>query len=707
MKIEIALPQRFSQSGKSLLRLIQNNDMPVLDLLVRESIQNSLDAWDKKADNVLVEFNSGQFYSNKLADELDGITGALNKRYGNNLCNYISVSDSNTCGLTGDINDPNGEDGNLQKLIYQICRAQEGEGAGGSWGIGKTVYFRVGIGLVIYYSRISLGNGKYQSRMAASLVEDESKVDAMIPTYKGNKKRGVAWWGQLIDENLTIATTNEVEIQRMLSIFGLKAYAGEKVGTTIIIPYTNNSDLLQHNVMEYNDALNHKLVLPWTKSIDAYLKMATQRWYAPRLNNKYYYKNKNTAYLKVKVNGNQLGSMLPEDDDCEPIFQLIKSLYNRAAFGNQEYGDLLSKEIYNLEPINVRGVLEKETAGQIAFVQVDKKVLHMIPPYNKYNPAIYLNEELISPEQNRPIICYVRKPGMIVSYEMVGEWTDGIPTTDKEHFIVGIFVLNSENELKKDISDITLEEYVRQSELADHTSWTDITIKNKNPRIVGRIKKNVSSKIGKVFKDAISEKDSNVNTGYSKFFGDILLPPENFGKKPRIPGKPGTKDPTQVVQHKDVTLKIGAKGIQYKQGELHMTFDISTKRPVNYLEIDSLIVASDAGGAYSADEWIQLLQVGKNDFILPFELNGASFSMSKWKNEKVVSAFAHLKDGCESVSFKDLNCTYKYAKNGARCGVIVKADKEYNFAFKCTFKLKINKLEFKSQLGVSTKRGES
>ena len=44
MKIEIAEPGRMTQSGSSLLKLIQNNNMPILDLLVRDSIQNSLDA---------------------------------------------------------------------------------------------------------------------------------------------------------------------------------------------------------------------------------------------------------------------------------------------------------------------------------------------------------------------------------------------------------------------------------------------------------------------------------------------------------------------------------------------------------------------------------------------------------------------------------------------------------------------------------------
>ena len=44
MRIEIAEHVRMSESGSSLLRLIQNNETCRLDLLVREAVQNSLDA---------------------------------------------------------------------------------------------------------------------------------------------------------------------------------------------------------------------------------------------------------------------------------------------------------------------------------------------------------------------------------------------------------------------------------------------------------------------------------------------------------------------------------------------------------------------------------------------------------------------------------------------------------------------------------------
>lgn len=215
MRIEIAKPERMSQSGSSLLRLIQNNDMPVLDLLVRESVQNSLDASKEGVRYVDVEYLTGVFESSKLSSELDGISDALQNKYPNHCYEYIAVRDSNTVGLTGETNYKNVKDnkyGNLLKLIYEISKPQENEGAGGSWGLGKTVYFRIGIGMVIYYSRIVNKYGQYESRLAASFVEDENRHDAIIPAYREYSKRGIAWWGDLIDENRTQPVTDRKSV---------------------------------------------------------------------------------------------------------------------------------------------------------------------------------------------------------------------------------------------------------------------------------------------------------------------------------------------------------------------------------------------------------------------------------------------------------------------------------------------------------------
>lgn len=63
---------------------------------------------------------------------------------------------------------------------------------------------------------------------------------------------------------------------------------------------------------------------------------------------------------------------------------------------------------------------------------------------------------------------------MLVSYETEGLWTKTILNSNKDEYLIGIFVLNSKNKFKE---SETLEEYIRKVEKADHTSWEDYNCK--------------------------------------------------------------------------------------------------------------------------------------------------------------------------------------------------------------------------------------
>ena len=54
-------------------------------------------------------------------------------------------------------------------------------------------------------------------------------------------------------------------------------------------------------------------------------------------------------------------------------------------------------------------------------------------------------------------------------------------------------MLNSENRLANTNGIYSLEEYVRKSEMADHTSWGDFSMGNNNPRIVSKVQTQTSS----------------------------------------------------------------------------------------------------------------------------------------------------------------------------------------------------------------------
>lgn len=540
MKIEIAEHGRMTESGSSLLRLIQNQSMPLLDLLVREAVQNSLDATNGNSPFVGVDISVGSFRSKELNKHFDEIHRALNNRFTDaQLYKYISVRDSETQGLTGPVrydDVQNNNFGNLLKLVYEICKPQQNEGAGGSWGLGKTIYFRLGIGLVIYYSRI-FQNGKYRSRLAACLVEDETKNDSIIPS-RGRVKRGIAWWGESDGKNKTVPLENEREIERILSVFGITPYSGDETGTTVIIPYINTEDLL-HEVYAKNDDLEHKPY--WTNSVEEYLKVALQRWYAPRyLNTNYPY----GAYLKPKVNGKKLkvNSMLP-------LFRTIRELYIFATYGEPDESFIKEMGAEAVcESINIREVFVPGTssAGTLAYLKMTDAQLLMTAPDNNKGPYQQITNSIVPMEEGRntPVIMFTRRPGMIVGYDFDGSWTHRMPRSGENEFIIGLFVANSGN-CMKNITDprtgnaLTLEEYIRQGEKADHASWSDRNISGNNPRVISKVQNGVIKKISAKYKEKDISVTEKKNIGLGHALANILLPAVDFGRRSASPPIPG------------------------------------------------------------------------------------------------------------------------------------------------------------------------
>lgn len=326
MKIEIAKPEKMALSGKALLRSIQNQSIPVLDLFVREAVQNSLDAAKPGKKFVKVEMITGIFRKENLLDQLEESSG-FKRKFLDSRYEFIAIKDSNTEGLTGSLDfrkADNDDLGNLNKLVYSIGQAQQQSGSGGAWGLGKTVYYRVGCGLVFFYSRIKIKSG-YEERLAACFVEDEEKRDTILPSCaRGLRKCGVAWWGKKISaySDNTEPVTNPGEIRDILDIFGIEPYSGTETGTTTIIPFVNKKRVLQDNIVYDSNARYGA----WLNSIEDYLRISLQRWYAPRLDNPSYPYGKNIrgggCCLQAYVNRERI-----EREDFAPLFKLINKMY--------------------------------------------------------------------------------------------------------------------------------------------------------------------------------------------------------------------------------------------------------------------------------------------------------------------------------------------------------------------------------------------
>lgn len=548
LKIKEHVASENAITGKDLLKAMQNQSTPLLDLFVRESLQNSLDAQDLESDSTKVEVDyiTGDFESDKLCGQLERLESISKNRLEDGKHRFLAIRDAHTNGLTGPLSADevrDGRYGNLQKLVYQIFKNQETAGAGGSHGIGKTTYYRIGVGMVIYYSRISLGYYRYENRLSIALVEDPQSRDKILKSDSTNPT-GIAWWGDVSPTGCAMPITDKDTIKEIVEdIFGIPLYEGSQTGTTIIIPCVDEKDLLSHNKTKY--PLNYKsecddevdntpdqyIEKPWENTIEEYLKIAVQRWYAPRLNNLSYFSKWKSKYLEVRVNSTEIS-----DSNMLPLFKIVKAMYNAALGFSKDETDI---EI-NVENIIIRKQLIDTTVGKLAYTCVSREILGL-KPWHKLTPATYFNCSVGVWGANTPILGYMRKPGMLVTYTDQA-WVKNTNAIDENHFLIGIFVLNGENELKKttacpDNDDYTLEAYVRECEKSDHMRWEDIKFKalTDKPTIIEKASNSVSKKleayINSLNEDAKEPERPDYNPA-STLLGDLLLPPEGSGTGP-------------------------------------------------------------------------------------------------------------------------------------------------------------------------------
>ncbi|MBH0231378.1 hypothetical protein [Halobacillus yeomjeoni] len=596
LSVDIAKVDRMAQTGSSLLRLIQNDELPILDLLVRESLQNSLDA--KKAENshVNVDLSIQGFKKDTALKHFQGLTDTFAHEFPSEEQKSLVIRDSNTVGLTGPLSyeemDSREEQGNMLNLVYEIGRPQQKEGAGGSWGLGKTVYFRAGVGLVIYYSRIRKEDGTFESRLAACLIENEEKdrKSTFIPYKKEEKlKRGIAWWG-VPQGDKTVPLTGKEEIQSILEDFNIEPYTGEETGTTVIIPFIREKNLLTEKIGE------EQKPLPWHSSIEKYLNVSVQRWYAPRLDNQHY---PHGGWLKCAINKETITK-----DSMEPAFKVLQSLYNRTLKVKEENDILKDSEVY-VESIKTRNVLKKAEAGKISFALVKRDVLRMTVPDNLASPYKYFDIPNVSDVENSPIISHTRKPGMIVSYNTSGSWVERIQAQNEDEFLIGIFVPNSNNPVidshfKNNAA--TLEAYLRKSEKADHRSWSDYFDNGKSLNLVSRIQttmtRRVNQKIDKQEKDVKNVKDNQL----SSVVGKALLPPRGYGKNSNK--KPSSRKETgngpAVSKTKNFVYTIDSvKPITLYQTEIQFSIESNKKPSKAQIEL----AATAERDTIKADKW--------------------------------------------------------------------------------------------------------
>ena len=513
MKTKILEKGYMEYTGHKVLKSIMDNSTPAIDLFVREVIQNSADAVLKNKDYARIEFNIGNFDNNSLCNCIPDFKTKLKELNPNNLYKFISISDSNTSGLLGkSIKNEDGGPNNLFNLVYDFMNDKDDDLAGGSYGVGKSVYYRYGNGLCFYYSR-TFENGTYQNKLAGCLIQDEKKANCIL----GKKSRGLAYLGN-IENDIPMPIYDDEQISEFLNIFDLSLYTGDKTGTIVIIPYLDEKLMLDNYNNSDDDVQKY-----WLEDLESCLKMSIQRWYFPKINNENY-KGK---YLRIAVNHSHV-------ELCD-FFEKMQQLY---------MGTL--KDIKK-EDITGKG-FDDNSLGTMFYKVFTKDELNvLLPPDNNPSPKYFVDS--IEDCDKTGLLFYTRKPGMILNY-----FNKDFGTYDIEDgkYLIGIFVLNDDLTIKNE----NLGKYMRKTEKANHDSWNNDKFEEfpvlSKKRPYAKICAYIKNKLSAEFKQTQAINLDGSSNILQRKLGMKLLPPLDFGTNPSITPNIVKKEPLTPKKNKIV-----------------------------------------------------------------------------------------------------------------------------------------------------------
>lgn len=542
-------------TGSKVLELIQDNYTPHIDLLVRESIQNSADAFLEDKDFVKIQFTIGAFDKSKFANSFEHIENNLINSIDGENCDFLSIKDSNTCGLLGKpVESENGEPNNLYSLVYDIMNRKAGTVSGGSHGIGKSIYYRYGKGICIYYSKTYEG-GKYIEKLAAALIQDETKSSCLL----GKNTSGIAYFGDLTTDNKYCPIYDGQKIKDFLNIFGLNSFGDDETGTMVIIPFIDKNLMLSNVINDDNKACY------WLSDFENALNIAIQRWYFARINNESF----NGKYLKIAINNKKI--------ELNKYFATMQELYNGTCLGCKTF-DVVGSKLTGIK------------LGRFNYKVFDKNELGMNPPVNLPSPK-YLTDSSYEVDE-KGLLFYLRRPGMVINYD---NSKFGNYTVDEDKYLIGVFVLNDDAEYCGE----NIGGYLRKSEEANHKEWNDINndkypnLKTKKP--FKQICSSITKKLTEEFKQNKAVSLEGVNTVLQKKLGEKLLPPSGYGRS----AEPGSGNRGENKITKERKSKVEFLGMN-NDGTLTYSISVVLKpNETSFVELDVKV----GGKSYSFKQW--------------------------------------------------------------------------------------------------------
>lgn len=550
------------QTGSALMRLLDKSSLSKIDLLIRESVQNSFDAQKPEVGYIDYKIFCNLFNVNDFLKIINNID--IFEDLKEDKAKSIVIQDFNTIGLNGLIkNNEIDYSSNFYKLIYDNGNPQSKESAGGSWGYGKTIYYQVGIGIVLYYTR-TINKGKYEDSLIINLIENENNKESVLNKNKCKNNVGIAYWGLKEHEKIMLPIMEKNEIEKILKIFNVKPYKETDTGTTIIIPFIDEIDIINDYILhkkEENDDTNEDL--------NEIIINTISKWFALKMSNELY-----KTYINFFVDNRKI-----EINNMKKAYKVIQDLYNALRGNNSD--NIMVKNI------KINNELEDSIAGNLIYKKFVREELNMIKPINEREPYYYYNiyNGEATDGMNAPIIAYCREPGMIINYETGTDWVKSVDPTSCDEYLIALFVLNSNNKVLN--TNISLDGYMRKGEASNHNGWSDY---NSERKIVKRIKNNVNRALKKLINKKIIIEDET-KTSIGQYYTKYFIPPLGFGKLPSRTKKNSKSNSNMIVMGDGNLYKINYYVKALKNNKVVFEVRIKYKKNFDkirlYLAIDS------------------------------------------------------------------------------------------------------------------------
>lgn len=231
-------------TSKGIINQLGRPKLSLLEVLVREAVQNSWDAKDLKS-TAPVKFGMAGWTLNPKQRQIlaQNIFGACPSNTNLPLQSYLksskeltvlAVYDRGTVGLRGPTRADayDGDDGlwDFVDFLRNVGQPPEKQLSGGTYGFGKAAFYRASCARTIIVHTRCLYKGTLESRFIAAALGSPF-------TERGIRYTGRHWWGQKVGyRGLEIAEPMlNGTADKIAGLLGMPKFLGDERGTTILV----------------------------------------------------------------------------------------------------------------------------------------------------------------------------------------------------------------------------------------------------------------------------------------------------------------------------------------------------------------------------------------------------------------------------------------------------------------------------------------